>query len=1083
MERALCPVLIGREPEQTALEDALLAANRGNGQIVLLAGEAGMGKTRLASELQKRAFKIGMTVLWGGCSEADLALPYLPFLEAIGNYLATASLDAVREELGPIRIELAGLFPQLEPGASVREQGDPAQAKLRLFEAVMAMLRIPATAGGLLLVLEDLHWSDTSTRELLDYMARRMAGMRIMVLGTYRSDELHRKHPLAPMIQGWRRTKAVEVIELQPLSERGIAGMVGAIFDAPDITAEFADFLYGRSEGNPFVLEELLKAALDRGDIYRTPQRWERKALADLRLPQTVRDTILLRVERLAPEQSDILQTAAVLGPAWNYQSLVALSGRDEATVQTALHASIQQQLLEEDPGGTGRYRFRHALTRESIYEDMIAPRRQQLHAQAAAMLAEQPGTPAAELAYHLFAANRWADAIPIGIKAAEEAERNWAYRDAAQLYERMLAHVADDLTRGQLLCRLGHAYFQAVDPARAQRYLEEGIPLLERHGQRQEVAHYRLVLGRCFWERSHPDIARSIYEQARAELEAEGPSEDLAIAYIRLAGLEMFESEYDACFKLATRGVEVAKQAGAELAAIWARLFVGSALCGLGRVDEGLALMDESRRQATAQGALLIARNALHNSIVRRMMALRASEARPLLDLYRGLPAAFFMPFDEGGVCWFLGYPKKALPFLEQALALARESESSTGEHWIRREIAAVLSALGRREEALARLPAIEPLHELQDLRPTKQARIQILLDCGQPERAVTEAMTVFSRKAWGPPSDRRVLFDSAVEALLSSGRVEEAQQLVVNTREPGESGPYQDRMEGRLALARGETELARERLAASVAGFQEVDYGIELMRSLRSLAEVEVRTGNIAKAEAHLRRVIELAEDREAIYQGTAARGRLAELGLEANMPAEGAPAEPVEISERLVTVLFLDIRGYTRLSSTEAPERVADTVANLYRWARQEIERHHGLIDKYEGDAVMATFNVAGARLDHTVQALQAAIAIRDKAAAASLPVGGAVAVGPAIVGKLSADSPISTYGEVTNLASRLQAQAQAGEILLSQEAQRRSGDWLRGQGLSVSEETLELKGFPAPVTAFRLARGSARPVRRP
>jgi len=197
VERALCPVLVGREPELNTLEDALLSANRGDGQIVLLAGEAGLGKTRLATEVQRRALKIGMTVLWGGCSEADLSLPYLPFLEAIGNYLATSDLAAVREQLGPVRRELAPLFPQLEPESAVREQGDPTQAKLRLFEAILAMLRVPADKNGVLIVLEDVHWSDASTRELLDYMARRLAGMRLMILGTYRSDELHRKHPLA----------------------------------------------------------------------------------------------------------------------------------------------------------------------------------------------------------------------------------------------------------------------------------------------------------------------------------------------------------------------------------------------------------------------------------------------------------------------------------------------------------------------------------------------------------------------------------------------------------------------------------------------------------------------------------------------------------------------------------------------------------------------------------------------------------------------------------------------------------------------------------------------------------------------
>ncbi|TMD76901.1 MAG: hypothetical protein E6I82_02885, partial [Chloroflexi bacterium] len=355
MERVVCPVLIGREIELTELEDALLAANRGDGQIVLLAGEAGVGKSRLATEVQRRAVKIGITVLSGGCSEADLALPYLPFLEALGNYLTAADLDQVRKGLGSLRRELAHLFPQLEPEAESRETGDPTQAKLRLFEAILALLRLAAQQTGLLLILEDLHWSDASTRELLDYLTRRLRGTRIMLLGTYRADELNRKHPLAHHIQAWRRTKAALVIDLPPLPPDGIAGMVRAIFDSDEVTDEFRDFLHRRSEGNPFVLEELLKDAVDRGDIYRTETRWERKNLDDLRLPQTVRDTILLRVEQLSPEQADVLQTAAVLGRSFSYPLLLAVSAKDDRSVQAALHASVQQQLIEEEPHDNGR--------------------------------------------------------------------------------------------------------------------------------------------------------------------------------------------------------------------------------------------------------------------------------------------------------------------------------------------------------------------------------------------------------------------------------------------------------------------------------------------------------------------------------------------------------------------------------------------------------------------------------------------------------------------------------------------------------------------------------------------------------
>lgn len=160
-------------------------------------------------------------------------------------------------------------------------------------------------------------------------------------------------------------------------------------------------------------------------------------------------------------------------------------------------------------------------------------------------------------------------------------------------------------------------------------------------------------------------------------------------------------------------------------------------------------------------------------------------------------------------------------------------------------------------------------------------------------------------------------------------------------------------------------------------------------------------------------------------------------------------------------------------TALTLRQAPDKLADQIASLYRWAEEEIRRHHGLVGRYEGDAIMATFNVTGVRLDHPVQALQAALAIREKAAFAGLPVGIGIAVGPAIVGQFSQGSPVTAVGETINLAARLQSEVHGGEILMSEETFRRTSGWLQSEEFLVNEELLTLKGFPQPVRAYRLA----------
>jgi len=283
----------------------------------------------------------------GACSEAELSLPYLPFLEAIGNHLAKSDVAALRERLGPAAEELAQLFPQM--GRPVPTAADAQQAKHRLFESILLLLHDAARASALLVVLEDLHWADPATRELLDYVTRRLRSTNVLILATYRTDEMHRKHALLPTIEGWRRSGQVQLIELKALPPSGVADIVCAIFEEANISDEFRDFLYDRSEGNPFVIEEMLRDALDRGDIFHTENGWDRKAVGEIRIPRTVRDTILHRLERLSREDVAVLSAASVVGRSFDLGTLSAVAEMDQSPVLSAIETGVTFQLLEEE--------------------------------------------------------------------------------------------------------------------------------------------------------------------------------------------------------------------------------------------------------------------------------------------------------------------------------------------------------------------------------------------------------------------------------------------------------------------------------------------------------------------------------------------------------------------------------------------------------------------------------------------------------------------------------------------------------------------------------------------------------------
>jgi class 3 adenylate cyclase len=280
-------------------------------------------------------------------------------------------------------------------------------------------------------------------------------------------------------------------------------------------------------------------------------------------------------------------------------------------------------------------------------------------------------------------------------------------------------------------------------------------------------------------------------------------------------------------------------------------------------------------------------------------------------------------------------------------------------------------------------------------------------------------------------------------------------------------------------LALARGEAEAAAASFDTLVEAARDAGYPLVELRGLTKHARAWSAMGRSEEAAAELREVVDRADGINARLIAGEAREVGAELGVElspAPEPVSEAAAAPViPHGERLVTSLFADVRGYSEISSRLSPEALTERMRMLYRLAHVAVQRRQGIVDKFAGDAVMATFNISGTSTGHTVDALQAALALRDRAAMIELPLGIGISVGPGVVGRGVSDDNIAVTGEATNLAARLQAQAGPGEVLLSAEAHRRVAGWLAEHGIEAGEEQLELKGFAGPQVAYRLLAG--------
>ena len=1081
VEQVLCPVLVQRDEELAALEEALLDAHRGESRFAVLAGEAGMGKTRLASQLTRQAHKLGCVVLWGSCSEAELSLPYLPFVEAIGNYLDTQEIEEVATRLGATRRELSQLFPQLSDGQGAELGSDPAQAKLRLFEAIVALLA--SIEHTVVLVVEDVHWADESTRELLDHLARRLAGIRGLLLVTYRNDELHRRHPLLPVLQSWRRSRVAEIVTLEHLSSDAIAEMISAIFESDDVGRDFSEFMHDRSDGNPFVLEEMLREALERGDIFRTESGWDRKSIDELAIPATVRDAILLRLGRLAPGLVSVLEAGAVLGRSFDYSTLLAVSEADETTVQATLDAAVQQQLIEEHVEMPGRYRWRHALTQEAISSDTVTPRRQELHGRAADTLKGRESTKSIDLAHHLLGAGRFAEAIPVCLQSADDAERTVAFGEAISVLERVRPHVSNEERRAEIVCRIGRNYWLNGAAGIGEQYLDQGIATLEAIGEELEAARWRVIVGRCRWERSRPDLALADFERARDVLAQAGPSPDLATVYMRIAGLRLFELDGEGCVEAAQTAVEIAEATGADFERLWALSFQALGIVDSGDVEGGLALIASCVEEAVSKEYWLIASNTTFNEIWMRTHLMQGElEAR--LERLEAFPN---VPLSVSAVELARSYVKRTLGDLGAARDDAERGASFFGNighektAWrCQVQLAEVLLEQGALDEAGAVLPPVSTRAELQDIVYDAAPRIRLSLARGGLEDAVARAEEILQHAE--TLSLYRETLALGVEAFVAAGDLDTAQELVNRGHaQLTEAGlAFLDEAQGLILLARDDPEGARAQLRQAAEEMERAGFALAALRARMHLAHAVARAGSLEDAAEEYRSVCVTADRFGARLIGDEARTKASSFGIAT--PAQEVVEELSEpavmpLGERLVTSMFADVRGSTELTASTAPDELAERMAALYRFAKTEVTRHHGIVDKFAGDAVMATFNVSGARVDHCVDAVRAAFTLRDKAALTDLELGIGIAVGPAILAKGVSDDNIAVRGTATNLAARLQAAARGSEILLSEEAHRRAERWLAERGISSAREKLTLKGFDAPQVAYRISQPTA------
>jgi predicted ATPase len=504
MEAPASEVFVGRVRELGQLRRALDAAQAGRGATVLVGGEAGIGKTRLASELARRARDAGFEVLLGRSIDlVGTELPYQPFVEALRPLTALRQVD-----------------------------GQAAGSQLHIFEETLALLTDRAATAPVLLLLEDLHWADTSTLDLVVFLAHNLDDRRVLLLGTYRADELSSAERMRRLADGVRRSGSALVLELGPLQHEELTALLEAGADPPP-PAALTDAIVARSEGNPFFAEELLAAGTRSGE-----------------LPRGLRDLLLQRVARLDPATQGLLRLAAAAGRDVEYPLLQATAALPELQVRESLRRAVEHGVLVAEQA-TGSFRFRHALLAEAVYATILPGEREDLHARLAQELARSATAAPAELAPHWAAAGRSAEALAASVEAARQAEAVFGLAEALAHLERALAlwqvvPDAPELVRLDLadLCSWAAELASQTGAApRAVELAEQSIDLVE---ERDPLRAARLYdrLGRYLHESGRTDAALSAFEHVVDLVPAEPPSAERAHAGASSAGSSRCPSE-----------------------------------------------------------------------------------------------------------------------------------------------------------------------------------------------------------------------------------------------------------------------------------------------------------------------------------------------------------------------------------------------------------------------------------------------------------------------------------------------------------------------------------------------------------
>ena len=995
---------VGRADELGVLKTAIESALDNRGGLVMVSGEPGIGKSRLAEEAGVYARLRAAQVLVGRCYETEHVVPLLPFAEAIRAYVVQEPPDDLLKELGEGASDVASLVSEVRQrlpdlAESGRPEGD--DARYHLVESVSTFLLNAAAVHPIVLVLDDLHWADAPSLRLLCHLARRLPDSRLLVIGTYREVEVTRGHPLTEALGELRRERGFEHLALGGLSPPEVHALLEALAERrlDETEATLSQALWRETEGNPFFLEEVVRHLLETGRAHWEAGRWsiDPNSLHGLKIPEGIREVVSRRFSSLPAETKEVLARAAVLGREFDVAVLGRMGGLDDDTLLAAVEEAVDARLISEVAGSQGRaaYAFAQPVVRQTLYEQLSVPRRQRLHrsaAEAIEALHAAHRTPHLEaLAHHYRRAGpaEATRAIDCGVAAGEAALAAFSYDEAVEHWEgvvELLDAAGDTEGRAQLLGRVGDLQFTTgIDPEGSVEYLDKALRLYEGLGQEEQAAEMHTRLGRNLATfPASMDIPRALdHYRAAGAILTRGPARS-ALGYVVF---------------------------GLAATALWAM-----------RTEEGLAQAEQALEIADRRGNDSLARNAIalrgHHVVCSGRLddGFRGLEtAWEAADRAEHLMPAFSATWVAAGLLLDLRDPRTAMTWCRRELATPRIAAARNPLRTLQGELARAHALAGELTEA-RRLAEEADLVKytaafLAFFEGSFDEAAELWADQQEDDRRRGNHLYDWAASHWlgilrrteGDTAAAEARLQEALNIALQGGSVlhelpaqAELALTLADAGRPGDGRQHLTRAEeilaggedwrgvaGRVGLARAVMLMAEEEpetAAASFAKATEISHRLDLLwdeaEALQRWGRARLEAGDRAGAQEKLGRSLEVyrragagspwvervVADKLAV-QGIGGATATNSIDLvAAAVSLERPDLRPHASPEGTVTILFSDIEGSTAANERLGDRRWLEVLRAHNRIVRREVAAQRGFEVKCQGDGFMLAFGSA-------------------------------------------------------------------------------------------------------------------------